>query len=255
MTAAASAPDATTLEAITYGTSEVLTNFAPLEGRAQKLEKAAAVVLVYERLLKIVKIRQKKLELALEEHRHERRKELERALQFLNLLAPKMQAIKVFLETQTPAEAEAQAAKIAATATEVLNNFTTFEARIEAHAQARAQAEAQARADAEAHAYKQKLAEAEATVQEYRELDIQLGILQKEKLSMLLRVQKAWLILQEEKMRHAPRAQTPTLPDLEASEIIVLSELEESEKMALLVLTQRLGFDSGSSSGSGSGSG
>ena len=118
-----------------------------------------------------------------------------------------------------------------AAAPEVLNNFTTFEARTLEQAWALEQA----RTLAEARAHEQKLAKARKIVLEYRKVDRQLESLEKKKKSMLYDVQEAWATLREEQMRHAPkRPSTP--PDLEASERMVVSLLAQ-------------GLDSGSSSG------
>jgi hypothetical protein len=141
------------------------------------------------------------------------------------------EAPEAVAEAVAAPEAVAAAPEAVAAAPEVLNNFTTFEVRTLEQAWALEQA----RTLAEARAHEQKLAKARKTVLEYRKVDRQLESLEKKKKSMLYDVQEAWATLREEEMRHAPkRPSTP--PDLEASEIMVVSLLAQ-------------GLDSGSSSG------
>ena len=78
------------------------------------------------------------------------------------------------------AVAVAAAPEAVAAASEVLNNFTTFEARTLEQAWALEQA----RTLAEARAHEQKLAKARKTVLEYRKVDRQLESLEKKKKSI-----------------------------------------------------------------------
>jgi hypothetical protein len=129
---------ATTTTAATYTTTS--TTAIQATASVTALEQAAIVAQVGQQLQKIVKKLHDALKVQGKEHEPGLRQKLVRALRLQKLLAP---TIPVALQACVPALTQAAQIRAAKAATEILNNFTSFNSLEQTRALIRAEAQIQ----------------------------------------------------------------------------------------------------------------